>query len=167
MEIEHAIKKWDGKSAIDIQTIFNIHHKKANFIDTIIELSSTTACQNGATWLLKAWLESGNQLTQSQIKTIYHSLNHLQQWESKLHVLQSISYMPIAETEIETVYTFLRLMLTHQNKFVRAWCYNGFYELSKAYPKYQKETKQYFEMAMRDEAPSVKARIRNIMKTGF
>jgi hypothetical protein len=29
------------------------------------------------------------------------------------------------------------------------------------------ETKQFFEMAMRDEAPSVKARIRNIAKKGF
>ncbi len=32
------------------------------------------------------------------------------------------------------------------------------------YPAYIEEPKQFFEMAMRDEAPSVKSRIRNIMK---
>ena len=62
---------------------------------------------------------------------------------------------------------FLRNCLVDNNKFVRAWAYNGFYELAVQYPEYEKETKQFFEMAMRDEAPSVKSRIRNIMKKGF
>ena len=35
------------------------------------------------------------------------------------------------------------------------------YEVSIQYPEYKKETKEFFEMALRDEAPSVKARIRN------
>jgi len=59
---------------------------------------------------------------------------------------------------------FLRVCLLDNNKFVRAWAYKGFYELAVQYPK---ETRQFFEMAMRDEAPSVKSRIRNIMKKGF
>ncbi len=57
--------------------------------------------------------------------------------------------------------------LTDHNKFVRAWSYNGFFELSRQHSEYLDETKQFFQMTMRDEAPSVKARIRNIMKTGF
>ena len=82
-------------------------------------------------------------------------------------MLQCIPFMPIAKKNINVVYNFLRWTLTDQNKFVRAWSYNGFYELSKQHPEYLDETKQYFEMAMRDEAPSVKARIRNILKKGF
>jgi hypothetical protein len=59
---------------------------------------------------------------------------------------------------------FLRTCLADENKFVRAWAYNGFYLLSQQYPEYQQETEQFFAMAMRDEAASVKARIRNILK---
>jgi hypothetical protein len=75
--------------------------------------------------------------------------------------------MPISKNEIKTVEAFLRVSLTDSNKFIRAWAYNGFYEMAIQYPEYKNETKQFFEMAMRDEAASVKARIRNIIKKDF
>ncbi len=167
MAIEQDIAAWDGKSAADIKAVYDTHHSKANFADSIVDLSLTLECEKGATWLLKAWLEAGNTLEQSQVDRIYGSLSQLKHWEARLHVLQSIPFMPIAEGERNNVYNFLRFTLTDQNKFVRAWTYNGFYELSRQYPEYLVETKQYFKMAMRDEAASVKARIRNIMKKGF
>lgn len=167
MDIEQEIASWNGKSADDIKAIYDAHHTESNFSEKIIALSFSEACEKGATWLLKAWLEAGNQLENSQIAKIYGSLEQLEHWEAKLHVLQSIPFLSIADAESSNVYKFLRLTLTDQNKFVRAWSYNGFYELSRQHSKYINETKQYFEMAMRDEAPSVKARIRNIMKKGF
>ncbi len=75
--------------------------------------------------------------------------------------------MEITNTEKKELEFFLRKCLTDENKFVRAWAYNGFYELSMPHSDYIAQTKQFLEMAMRDEAPSVKARIRNIMKKGF
>ena len=167
MHIKQEIAAWDGKSAADIKLIYEAHNADSNFVDNIVALSFTQAYEKGATWLLKAWLEAGNTLEQSQIAKIYGSLQQLQHWEAKLHVLQSIPFMPIAAAESNKVYNFLRLTLSDQNKFVRAWSYNGFYELSTQHSRYLDETKQYFEMALRDEAPSVKARIRNIMKKGF
>lgn len=167
MFIEQDIAAWDEKSAADIKAIYDAHHAEADFADSIIDLSFTQTFEKGATWLLKAWLESGHTLTKSQIRKIYGALDQLEHWEARLHVLQCIPFMPIPEVESKNVYTFLRLSLTDQNKFVRAWSYNGLYELSKQYSKYLNETRQYFEMAMCDEAPSVKARIRNIMKKGF
>lgn len=167
MNIEQKIASWDGKSAAYIKAIYDAHNADINFADTIIALSLTEAFETGGTWLLKAWLEAGNKLEQTQIARIYAALNQLKHWEAKLHLLQSIPFMPIADADSSNVYHFLRLTLTEQNKFVRAWSYSGFYELSRQHSKYLNETKQYFEMAMRDEAPSVKARIRNIMKKGL
>lgn len=167
MNIEQEIAEWDGKSAIDIKSIYDAHNEDTNFADTIITLSFTKACETGATWLLKAWLESGNTLERAQVGKIFGSLHQLEHWESKLHLLQSIPFMAITDAESGNVYQFLKRTLTDQNKFVRAWSYNGFYELSRQHSSYENEAKQYIEMAMRDEAPSVKARIRNIMKKGF
>ena len=167
MHIEQEIASWDGKSAAYIKAIYDAHDADDNFSDTIIALSFTEAREKGATWLLKAWLEAGNKLEQPQIAKIYRSLDQLKHWEARLHILQSIPLMPIAHAESSNVYNFLRLALTDQNKFVRAWSYNGFYELSRQHPEYTGEARQYFEMAMRDEASSVQARIRNIMKKGF
>ena len=164
---EQEIAAWDGKSAADIRSLYDSHASETTFADTVIALSFTQASQIGATWLLKTWLEGGNALEQGQVSTIYASLDQLKYWEAKLHVLQSIPFMPITEVQSNNVYSFLRLTLTDHNKFVRAWSYNGFYGLSHQHSRYLNETKQYFEMAMRDEAPSVKARIRNIMSKGF
>ncbi len=91
----------------------------------------------------------------------------IEQWESKLHILQSFPFMPIPHSEKKKVEVFLRKCLVENNKFVRVWAYNGFYELAVQFPEYINETKQFFEMAMRDEAPSIQSRIRNIMKKGF
>ena len=94
-------------------------------------------------------------------------LQSLEHWESRLHVLQSIPYMPIPGTHKKKVETFLRECLVDDVKFVKAWAYSGFYELAVQYPEYQDEAEQFFEMAMRDQPASVRSRIRNIMKKGF
>ena len=167
MGIENEIASWDGKSASQIQAVFDAHNADASFSNTVIALSLTEACEKGGTWLLKAWLEAGNELEQAQIARIYASLDRLVHWEAKLHVLQCIPFMAIGDADRGNVYNFLRTVLTEPNKFVRAWAYNGLYELSRQHPEYKKEAKAFFDMAMRDEAPSVKARIRNVMKNGW
>lgn len=167
MSLEQEIASWDGKSAADIKAIYDVYNADSHFSDTIIALSLTDTCQKGATWLVKAWLEAGNNFEQAQIAKIYGALDQLKHWEAKLHILQSIPFMSITGNDSSKLYNFLKITLTDPNKFVRAWAYNGFYELSRQHSKYKDETKQYLVMAMRDEVPSVKARIRNVMKKGF
>ncbi|MCP3689410.1 MAG: hypothetical protein GY784_13450 [Gammaproteobacteria bacterium] len=167
MNIEQEIAAWDGKSADFIKQVYQSHHKQPGFTDSIVRLLSNAGYQKGASWLLKAYVESGSNLEQEQVKTISALLPELQHWETKLHILQSLPFIPVGETERISIEIFLRASLTDYNKFVRAWAYNGFYELAKQYPAYQEEVIQFLQMAMRDEAASVKARIRNIMKKGF
>jgi hypothetical protein len=75
--------------------------------------------------------------------------------------------MPIGDADRIEVETFLRQTLNDSNKFVRAWSYNGFYQLARHFPQYREEAEAIFEMALRDEAASVKARVRNIIRAGF
>ena len=167
MSIEQEIMKWNGKSKDDIEAVYETYRNKPNFLDTILTLKSDVSYQKGATWLLKKWLESGNQIKAGQVKNIYGSLSSLNDWEAKLHVLQSIPYMPIGVDDRSNVESFLRETLTDSNKFIRAWSYNGFYELAVQYPEYVVEVEQFLEMALRDEVASVQARVRNILKKGF
>ena len=167
MSIEQEIAVWDGKSADEISAVYKRHCEQPVFIAAIIKLTKDTSYQKGATWLLKAWLESGKNLEEKDVKEVYGFLHTLEHWETKLHILQCIPFMPIGLTERRLVEAFLRETLTDENKFVRAWSYNGFYVLSTQYPEYVEETKLFFEMAMRDEAASVKARIRNLIRSGF
>ena len=167
MSLELEIGSWDGKSSSDIDAIYTRHCEEDSFVSKMIELSHKVDLQKGSTWLLKRHLEEGQKLEANKCAVLFKLLPKLKHWESMLHILQCLPYIKIGRAEVKNVEAFIRKCLTDDNKFVRAWAYNGFYEISIQYPEYREETKQFFEMAMRDEAPSVKARIRNIMKKGF
>ncbi len=167
MSLKQDIAAWNGKSAADINVIYNRHLHDPSFISDIIILIEQVPLQKGATWLLKKHLETDGTLESKDVKRIYELLPKLEHWETKLHILQCIPFMPIANSEKKNVELFLRNCLVDGKKLVRAWAYNGFYELSVQHQAYQAETKQILETAMKDEAASVKARIRNITKKGF
>ncbi|GJL62491.1 MAG: hypothetical protein NPIRA04_11450 [Nitrospirales bacterium] len=167
MNLKQEIAAWDGKSKDDIRDIYDRYCHASSFVSEVLRLTKQEPLQKGTTWLLKRHLEKTGCLESSEVKEVYLLLLKLEHWESKLHILQSIPYLPIPRTHKKKVEIFLRECLANDEKFVRAWTYNGFYELAVQYPEYQEETKKLFEIDMRDEAASVKARIRSIMKKGF
>lgn len=167
MSIESEIENWDGKSSVDIEAVYNRHITRTNFLSIVVHLLEIEHLQSGASWLLKHYFENGGAIDSRQASDILGKLYKIVAWEAKLHILQSLPYIPISIDRKEGVEYFLRNNLTNDNKFVRAWTYNGFYLLSKQFSEYVQETKSFFRMAMKDESPSVKARIRNIAKKGF
>ncbi len=167
MSLQKEIESWDGKSIRDISEIYDRHCHNEEFKSDLLRLAGDPVTQKGSTWLLKHHLENDINPSNRELADIYNKLDVLEHWESKLHVLQSLPFLTIPKNHKNKVEIFLRACLMENNKFVRAWAYNGFYELAVQYPEYVQETREFFEMAMRDEAPSVKSRIRNILKKGF
>ena len=167
MSIEKDLSNWDGKSSSDIEAIYNRYCEDKTQVVSFQKLIQKVDLQKGVSWLLKRYLENNHRLEKDEIAGVFTLLSEIEHWEAKLHILQCIPYLPIGKAEKKYVEAFLRRCLIDKNKFVRAWTYNGFYEISLQYPEYKEETKQFFEIAMRDEAPSVKARIRNIVKNDF
>ncbi len=167
MSLLRDLSGWDGKSSDDIQKIYCQHENSFSFIDDIVTMIVSATEEKAATWMLKHYLEKGNALSAEQVHSVYHSLRKLTLWEAQLHILQCMPYMPVQNRDKNVVDAFIRKNLISDNKFVRAWAYNGLYELTVYFPELTEEVKQLFSMALRDEAASVKARIRNIMKKGF
>lgn len=162
--LREQILAWDGKSSEHIKACYR---STDNLVDVLIPMLTEESTAVGASWLLKHHFENAGDMNDKQIRTVYQSLPHLVHWEAKLHVLQSMPYMRIPQSEKATVERFVRAHLCDPNKFVRAWSYNGFYELAVRFTEMQQEATQLFEMALRDEPASVKARVRNILKKGF
>ncbi len=165
--MKNEIESWDGKSKSDIQSIYDQYFEKEGFVIELIDMLAIPELEKGASWLLKAFIDNGGSFSEAESLKVLGHLKALSAWETKLHFLQILHAIKILNRFKQDIENFLRPLITSENKFVRAWAYNGFYLLAKAYPEYQKEASQFFEMAMRDEAASVKARIRNIMKSGF
>lgn len=167
MSIQEDIEQWDGKSAADISAVYIAYYQDDDFLSSIINLFSEVSLQKGATWLLKKHLENKNEINELETSRIYKNIENLEHWESKLHFLQALPFLLIPQKDKQRIEHFLRKCLMEKNKFVKAWAYNGFYELAIQYPEHAEETKKFFDLAMCNEAPSVKSRIRTIMKKGF
>lgn len=161
------ISQWSGRSTQDMRIIYNAYSKASNFVPSLIKLLHEPQSQTGATWLLKHYLETDGTLTPEQNSGFFLSLHELENWESKLHMLQCLSHVTIAQIHCARLEEFLLACLEDKNKFVRAWAYNGFFHLAKQHPKYQSEVEKRLEDAKENEAASIRARIRNLMRTGF
>ncbi|NQZ07148.1 MAG: hypothetical protein HRT35_08300 [Algicola sp.] len=172
--LKQAIAGWDGKSSEDIDTIYSGFELDASLVDDLLLCLEDQTLQSGATWLLKRHLVgkgvrshkafSPQKISAGQILCVYKQLPQLKHWSARLHLLQTMDVLPIALAVKDTVEHFLRRCLADDNKFVRAWAYSGFHLLQQQYPEYKAEVDGFFALAMQDEAASVKARIRNILK---
>lgn len=163
MELQVALEKWDGKSAVEIQRIYQQFHRRALFVDSLVALVDSPL-QTGATRLIKCHVDSGERLSIEEQELICQHIPALVHWESRLHMLQILPRLVITSECRADVEDFLRSAVVDENRFVRAWAYSGFYLLATQYPEYRDEVRKFYLLALRDESASVTARLRQSLK---
>lgn len=138
MTLEQAILKWDKKSSHDITRVYHEFYQSPDFVDELLELAQDEKAQDGATWLIKHWLENNDAANYQQIAPVLDLVDKLHSWPAKLHILQCLPYLCIEKEQSETLEAFLYANLTDKNKFVRAWAYNGYHVLATQHSVYRK-----------------------------
>lgn len=166
-DLQALVADWDGKSAESITKVYSQFHAAADFTTQLVAMLQHEPLQRGATWLLKRWLEAGGEISAEDIQTYYSTAPILTHWESRLHLLQSLQYLPITAEQAASLYPFIQRCLGSKKTFVRAWAYSGMYELAKQHPDYRSETDALFIKANATESASIRARIRQVSKVGY
>ena len=128
---------WDGKSTAALQSIYLRDCADDDFVATTLVLVADVNLQRAATWMLKRHLELGNPLSARECRSILGSLSVLQDWESKLHLLQCLLYLSIADEDRPGLEQFPDACVRSDKKFVRAWAYSGYKELALRFPQYR------------------------------
>ena len=105
---------------------------------TLLAHMADADLQRAATWLLKKHLELGNSLSAGDCRAIFAGLSVYEHWETRLHVLQCLPYLQIVDEDCVALEMFLDGCLASDKKFVRAWAYNGYNELSLRFAQYRK-----------------------------
>lgn len=118
--------------------------------------------QMAVTGLLKRHVTRGAILPEAAASRLFDLLPALGRWESKLHALQMLPCLPILAPRADGLRGFLADALRDQNKFVRAWAYAGWHRLASLHPGYHAEAAALLARAGREEAPSVRARLRRL-----
>jgi hypothetical protein len=164
MTLKQALEAWDGQSSPDIEAIYAFHAGGRNFVTQLINYCTIESLQAGATWLLKRHIENQHLPSQAQTARLLLLPDKLVDWQARLHFLQCLSHLSLGHADDAIMASFLRDCLVSDNKFLRAWAYSGFHMLAQHYPQYEKEAHHLLQQATREEAPSVKARVRNLLK---
>lgn len=164
--METLFLSWDGKTTdflVDIISHTPINH---TVIDQWLDLSakSEKKCQRGATWLIKETLKSGTKLTKEETIQLLDIFLYSEDWETRMHILQSFKYLDLSVYSSDKLYEGLKFTLHSDIKFLRAWSYDAFYRLALSDSNYKQLFHDQLTWGMSHENGSITARIRNIVK---
>jgi len=166
MSIKDQLKGFDGKHGDVIERILSEYRSPKSPINELVLLAGDDEenIRIGATWLLKRLGETGARFKPNQLIALFDLLPELDNWVTKLHLCQILQYVEIPTESKKTVAWFLEQNLMGKNKFVKAWSYNGFYELAKQHREYYDTAMEHLQQGETEGAASIKARLRNIKK---
>lgn len=133
-----------------------------------VELASddVPAVAEGATWLLRAWLEGGAVLPAAQVEGLADRLARVGSPWARLHIAQSVGLIDITPETRERFAAFLRQGLQSERPFLRAWSMDGLVRLASRYEAHAGEADRALRAAFEDPAASVRARARRVSAEG-
>ena len=134
------------------------------YLDLLLSLGGEPegAVSNGATWLLKSWLEKGNELSPDEVAALCSQISSLDDWMAQLHICQSIGHMTIGAGDAASLVSWLTPLLTHERPFLRAWALDALCCVAVDHSEYLEAARAAHQAAAGDAAASVRARSRNI-----
>ena len=165
MTLKSAIEAWDGQSAAALCRIHEQYRDEPDLAQSLVELLGSLRYRMPATRLLKRHLEAAGPVPDraAVARGLYAKLDKLEYWECRLNILQCLPFLPIDEDCVDAVEKFLRTCLVDENKFVRAWAYNGFHLLSRQHPRFAAESAAILDAGLCNEPASITARIRKCL----
>ncbi|WP_299976049.1 hypothetical protein [uncultured Pseudoteredinibacter sp.] len=171
MDILSDLIAWDGKDTDWLEQFYRVNVEDSSFEELIylwpIEMEASDRLYISLSHLLKKHCDSGYIVLAKHNRSILSVLENEPHWQTLLHILQSFKSFELIEEDRASWERILKSALTSENKFVRAWSYYAWVLFAERFPGYKAEVSDYIEMALRDEAASVKARIRQMQKQGL
>ena len=159
-----SLQAWDGVHTQYLMGVYAAEMNDAAFFKGLIaSCASNAEVQIAATWLIKHHYDNGNTLDRSDTEKLVKLSAALESWEAKLHVLQLLPHFKLSDETVILADDFARECLTHPNKFVRAWAYQGLFTLTKYMPEMKRELAILCQGAMETESAAIKAKVRKIL----
>lgn len=158
------LQGWDGKHTEYLIDIYKANLLNPDFLDDLISIfRDDINLDVAATWLLKHHLEHKNIFFEKQIEAIFQYTNNAKHWGAQLHLLQILPMVRLNYKVLEQVEEFIKNCLKSPKKLVRAWAYNGLYELYNYKPELKKEVIFLCKRAIEVETGAVKVRLRKVL----
>lgn len=160
-QLKTSLLQWSGKHTDDLLHSYNLYCSKPKFAKTLVSYLTDSTLEQQASWLLKHYLINQHSISLVQQNGILIALKEVKHWLAKLHILQCFEHFCFSEP-VDDIWPLLRHLISDKNKFIRAWSYSAMYYASLNHPLLHNEFKELVTLALTDESPSVKARLRKL-----
>jgi len=162
-KLKQILLDWNG-TAEGMRQIYDQNNEKTDFLKKIIDLcGKEQGLQKPISWLIKHHYDIKQTLPVNLHTPFIKVAVNYTDWVAKLNFLQVLPQLNIDEEELQDLDDFVRACLHDENKFVRAWSYQGFYEITKHIPEFENELRQLCDLAMERESASIKSRVRKVL----
>ena len=162
--LQELLEAWDGTHTDYLIQVYLENGESEDFFQALLDLyAGKPDLQVASTWLIKHHYDKGRTLPERLETSLIFTAKELNAWEAKLHLLQLLPKFSLHPNHIPYLEDFVRACLEEEKTFVRAWAYQGFYEVAQHKPELFPELKQLCAQALESEKASVKARVRKIV----
>lgn len=160
--LTQALFDFRGKSARALESFAAAYAADASLIADLCEFANSGDghVQSAATWLLKRYGATGEDLSESQTETLLRLLLQDANWLARLQVLQMMDSLFVPESLAKPLMDALERQARGDNAFIRAWSVHGAAALADQHPACRDRALDLLASASQDEAPSVRARLR-------
>ena len=144
----------------------SIHERYGNHPDhpnQLILLVRSGNSQVEATWLIKKWLENQPKPNAELSAELLELLTLSTDWLARLHLLQCIRFLELSQAPISELRPAILALVESPNKLIRAWAFDGLFRLAQLNHPDTAADMAKISVAMEDESPAVRARLRNLM----
>ena len=160
--LTQALLDFDGKSTEALERFAANRQPEPSLIAELCEFAGgdDRQVQAGATWLLKRFGVTGDELSPAQTEALLRVLLIDSSWLSRIHVLQMMDKLVLSSSLAAPLMEALAAQASGANTFIRAWSVHGAAALADQHPAYRARALDLLAEAERDAAPSVQARLR-------
>ncbi len=163
-QLEAGLQEFDGKAVSVLSELRGACGATPDYLDDVIALSADDRplIARGATWMLKAELEEGAELSPEQTGHLVKMLGSIIEWQAVLHLCQSIEGLKLNEAQAVTFASWAAGYADHQRPFLRAWSLHARTVLGRRFEALWPEADLALTRAETDPAASVRARVRQL-----
>ena len=163
-DLKSKLKLWDGVHIEYLKELYEENSLSLDFFENLVTICvNEEDLQKTATWLIKHHYDNRQTIPEYLTERLLTTCKSIENWEAKLHLLQLIPHFKLTEKTILISYKFAKECLADNNKFVRAWAYNGLYILTKYSPELKPELEFICQKALETESAAIKSKVRKII----
>ncbi len=165
-KLRKCLQEYDGVAVTILSEAMVSCRHQPDYYDELVSLcfDKTQMISDGSTWILKAEVDEGAQLSPDLIRRIVNSLDELHSWQAKLHICQSFDRFNCDPDQTDGFFNWAKELSNHPRPFLRAWSLHVQVLIGLKFEKHRQASERALYAAESDEAASVRARARKLQE---